>query len=83
MKIWLDAHLSPRTAFWITSAFSFDAKPLREIGLRDSEDFEIFQAGKEAGAILLTKDSDFVHLLEKHGSPWSRSPNADSAGQAP
>jgi predicted nuclease of predicted toxin-antitoxin system len=69
MTVWLDAHLSPRTAGWITSEFGFDAKPLREIGLRDAEDYAIFQAGREAGAILLTKDSDFVHLLERHGSP--------------
>jgi predicted nuclease of predicted toxin-antitoxin system len=69
MTIWLDAHLSPRTAVWIASEFGFTAKPLREIGLRDAEDYEIFQAAKEAGAVLLTKDTDFVHLLERHGSP--------------
>ncbi len=54
MTIWLDAHLSPRTAVWMASEFGFAAKPLREIGLRDAEDYEIFQAAKEAGAVLLT-----------------------------
>lgn len=45
------------------------AVPLRDLGLRDSEDYEIFEAARAAGTIILTKDSDFVQLLEKHGSP--------------
>ena len=69
MTIWVDAQLSPRTAHWISARFGFDAKPLRDIGLRDAEDCAIFQAAKGAKAIIITKDSDFVHMLEKHGSP--------------
>lgn len=69
MALWLDAQLSPRTALWITAEFGFEAKPLREIGLRDAEDHVIFEAGREAGAIILTKDSDFVCLLDRYGSP--------------
>ena len=69
MTIWVDAQLSPRTAQWISHSFGFEAKPLREIGLRDAEDYVIFQAGRAVDAVILTKDSDFVHLLEMHGSP--------------
>jgi predicted nuclease of predicted toxin-antitoxin system len=69
MTIWVDAQLSPRTAHWISDKFGFQARPLRDLGLKDAEDFAIFQAAKDADAIILTKDSDFVHLLERYGSP--------------
>ncbi|MDB9404071.1 DUF5615 family PIN-like protein [Microcystis sp. CS-574] len=39
------------------------------IGLRDAEDTEIFQVAKAQRAILMTKDSDFVDLVERLGSP--------------
>lgn len=69
MIIWVDAQLSPRIAFWITEHFSITAKPLREIGLRDAEDEEIFTKARDENAIILTKDNDFVRLLEQRGSP--------------
>ena len=69
MTIWIDAQLSPRTARWIADNFPVVAAPLRELGLRDSSDDEIFAAARAADAIVLTKDSDFVKLLERHGSP--------------
>ncbi len=69
MIIWVDAQLSPRTARWITANFPIEAVALRDIGLRDAEDKRIFDAAKEANAIILTKDSDFVYFLEQHGSP--------------
>ena len=59
MTIWVDAQLSPRTAQWISARFGFDAKPLRDIGLRDAEDYAIFQAAKGANAIIITKDSGY------------------------
>lgn len=69
MNIWVDAHLSPRIARWISANFPIAAEPLREIGLRDAEDDDIFATARAAGVIVLTKDSDFVRLLEQHGSP--------------
>ncbi len=69
MTIWVDAQLSPRTARWIAANFPVTAMPLRDLGLRDAGDEEIFAAARIADAIVLTKDSDFVHLLEQQGSP--------------
>ena len=69
MTIWVDAQLSPRLARWITTCFAISAVPLREIGLRDAEDEAIFQAARRANAIVLTKDQDFIRLLDLHGSP--------------
>jgi predicted nuclease of predicted toxin-antitoxin system len=46
MTIWVDAQLSPSIATWITNALSIEAIALRDLGLRDAEDPEIFEAAK-------------------------------------
>ncbi|MBK1987009.1 DUF5615 family PIN-like protein [Sphaerospermopsis aphanizomenoides BCCUSP55] len=69
MTIWVDAHLSPAIATWISSTFEIKAVALRDLGLRDAEDPEIFEAAKAQEAIVMTKDSDFVDLVERLGSP--------------
>ncbi|MEQ1761634.1 MAG: DUF5615 family PIN-like protein [Pyrinomonadaceae bacterium] len=67
--IWIDAQLSPSIAAWITADLGIDAKALRDLGLRDSEDEDIYLAARNANAIVMTKDSDFVLLLERFGPP--------------
>jgi predicted nuclease of predicted toxin-antitoxin system len=69
MIIWIDAQLPPSIAIWIEENFSVEAFALRDLGLRDSEDEEIFQAAKNKNAVIITKDIDFVSLLERFGSP--------------
>ncbi len=69
MTIWVDAQLSPRIARWLAANFPVEAFPLRDLGLRDSGDEEIFEAARTANAVVLTKDSDFVYLQERKGSP--------------
>ena len=70
MTFWIDAHLSPLIAAWLTWTFAdVRAVPLRDLGLRDAEDEEIFQAAKAAGVVVLTKDADFRHLLDRFGPP--------------
>jgi len=46
MIFWIDAQISPAIAFWIKHNFAIDAVSLRDIGLRDAEDTDIFQAAK-------------------------------------
>lgn len=67
--IWIDAHLSPAIATWITSTFEVTALALRDLELRDAEDPEIFTAAKAQSVIFMTKDSDFVDLVERLGTP--------------
>jgi predicted nuclease of predicted toxin-antitoxin system len=67
--IWLDAHLSPAIASWMSLEFSVSAVAVRDLGLRDAKDQEIFAAAKQANAIVMTKDIDFVRLVEKSGIP--------------
>ncbi len=69
MTIWIDAQLSPTIATWITSTFGVAASALRDVGLRDAEDPEIFEAAKAQGIIFMTKDSDFADLVNRFGSP--------------
>ena len=69
MILWLDAHLSPRIARWITDVFGLKAVPVRDLGLRDAGDQEIFSAARTANVVVITKDSDFVERLERLGSP--------------
>lgn len=67
--IWIDAHLSPVIATWITDNFEVTAVALRDLGLRDAEDFEIFEAAKSQSVIFMTKDRDFVDLVDQRGTP--------------
>ncbi|MEM9986307.1 MAG: DUF5615 family PIN-like protein [Bacteroidota bacterium] len=70
MTIWLDAQLSPALALWLTETFTqVEAFSAKYLGLRDAEDEEIFQAAREAEAVVMTKDQDFVAMLERLGPP--------------
>ncbi len=69
MQVWVDAQLSPAVATWLRERFGVDAVPLRDLGLRDAEDAFIFAAARDRGAVILTKDADFVDLLVRHGPP--------------
>ncbi len=69
MTIWIDAQLSPRIAKWIADRFGMEAVAVRDLGLCDAQDMEIFRAAHDADAVVLTKDTDFPHLLSQHGPP--------------
>ncbi len=77
--IWLDAHLSPRIAIWIQDELGHKAVALRDLGLRDAEDTQIFNKGQEERSIILTKDKDFAEMVMRRGSPsaviWLRCGN--------
>jgi predicted nuclease of predicted toxin-antitoxin system len=42
---------------------------MRDLGLRDANDLPIFHDAREAGAVIMSKDSNFVLLLERFGPP--------------
>lgn len=69
MIIWVDAQFSPAIAAWITENSDAQAIPVRELGLRDAADREIFLAAKREGTTVMTKDSDFLRLLDELGPP--------------
>ena len=67
--IWLDAHLSPALATWLTEETGEPAAHLRTLGLRHAKDKEIFAAARQASAVLITKDADFVEMVLRLGTP--------------
>ena len=69
MRIWVDAQMSPAIATWISSNYAVSAVAIRDLGLRDAEDKEIFEAARQEKAVVMTKDSDFVLLLDRVGPP--------------
>jgi predicted nuclease of predicted toxin-antitoxin system len=69
MKLWLDEHISPQLAPWITQNFPVEAVAVRDLALGSAGDREIFDAARKAGAVVLTKDADFVALVERFGQP--------------
>lgn len=69
MTLWLDAQLPPQLASWIQQTLAINAIALRDIGLRDATDRAIFDAAKNANAVLISKDSDFVELVMRLGAP--------------
>lgn len=69
MTVWIDAQLPPALASWLGRRFGIEAVAVRDLGLRDAEDEVMFAAARQAGAVVVTKDSDFVALLERQGPP--------------
>ena len=69
MKIWLDAQLSPSLALWLSRKFKLEVAAVRDLGLRNADDREIFDAARKADVLVVTKDRDFVDPLERYGPP--------------
>lgn len=65
----LDAHLPPALAPWINKTYDEACYSAAYLGLRDANDEEIFKVARQKKATLITKDSDFIGLLKKYGSP--------------
>ncbi|WP_254563654.1 DUF5615 family PIN-like protein [Oscillatoria sp. HE19RPO] len=69
MKIWIDAQLPPTLANWLTETLVLEASSLRDLGLRDAQDIEIFEAARAENVVIMTKDSDFIDLVCRLGAP--------------
>lgn len=65
-EFWLDNHLSPAIARWLRETFvEVSARAIRDVGLRSATDRQIFDAAFEAGAVIVTKDSDFERMVNE------------------
>jgi predicted nuclease of predicted toxin-antitoxin system len=70
VKLWLDAQLSPALCGWLAETFAVEASHVREFGLHEAEDPELFEAARAAAVdAVITKDRDFVDLVERLGPP--------------
>lgn len=84
MIFWLDAHISPTLASWMNVRYpEHQTIALRDLGLRDSDDITIFGNAKISGAVIITKDSDFINLVDYYGAPpqviWLRCGHTSNA----
>jgi predicted nuclease of predicted toxin-antitoxin system len=61
--LWLDVHISPKLSPWIQDAFGIEVLHLRDIELGKAKDSDIFYRARDANAIVMTKDRDFIDLL--------------------
>jgi predicted nuclease of predicted toxin-antitoxin system len=67
--VWIDAQMPPSLARRLAREFGLDAVHVDDLGLRMATDSTIFTAARAAQVIVVTKDTDFVQLLERHGPP--------------
>jgi len=67
---WLDVHLKPELALLLKREFSVDAIAVRDLGLRDATDRQIFERGRQLGnLVVVIKDGDFVELVYRLRPP--------------
>ena len=75
--------LPPQLAAWLNETPGVEAVHTFSLGLLGADDATIFDAARGAGAVVITKDVDFVQLVERHGSPpqivWVTTGNTTNA----
>lgn len=70
MILWIDAHLSPSLAAWINRTYpAIQAKSLSSMNLQRADDRTIFEAARKANAVIMSKDADFLKLVDQYGTP--------------
>lgn len=65
--MWVDAQLPPALARWLSAQPGVEGSHVQAEGLLGAIDRVIFEAARRVGAVVLTKDVDFVQLLERYG----------------
>jgi predicted nuclease of predicted toxin-antitoxin system len=82
MKLLFDQNLSPRLPRLLADIYS-ESVHIREIGLRDASDAEIWEYAKTNGYAIVSKDSDFQQRSLLEGAPpkfiWLRVGNCKVA----
>lgn len=82
--MWVDAQLPPVLARWLGEVPAVEATHTFALGLLGASDADIFDAARAAGAVVITKDVDFVALLEHRGPPpqvvWVTTGNVTNVG---
>ena len=84
LRVWVDAQLPPVMARWLGEHPGVEATHTFALGLLAASDTVIFEAARAAGAVVVTKDADFVDLLDRRGPPpqvvWVTTGNVTNAG---
>lgn len=79
MNILLDQNISFRVVALLSNTFE-NVKQIKELGLIDASDFEIWNYARKHNYTVITFDSDFIDLANLKGSPpkiiWLRFGNS-------
>lgn len=68
--VWVDAQMPPALARWLRKAHGVEAFHVDEVEQLDADDPANFAAARTGrAAVVVTKDDDFVELVERHGPP--------------
>ena len=82
MKRLFDQNLPPQLARRLADVFP-DSEHVRNIGLRDADDAQIWEYAKKHGFIITTKDTDFHQRSFLYGHPpkviWLRCGNCSTS----
>lgn len=82
MKLLYDQNLSPRLVSLLGDLFP-GSLHVRDVGLREADDIEVWRYAREQGLTIASKDSDFHQLSFVHGHPpkvvWVRVGNGPTA----
>ena len=68
MKLLFDQNLSPRLVDRLSDLFP-DSRHVRDVGLSESTDSEVWEFARANEFALVSKDSDFVQLALLRGAP--------------
>lgn len=68
MKLLFDQNLSSRLPYRLSSEYP-DSRHLRDIGLQEASDQQIWEYAKANGFAIVSKDSDFQHRSLLYGHP--------------
>jgi predicted nuclease of predicted toxin-antitoxin system len=83
LRIWIDAQLPPVLATYLTEVPGVEATHTFALGMLGSSDRTIFEAARAECAVVMTKDADFVTLVERWGAPpqivWITAGNVSNA----
>lgn len=70
VQVWVDAQLPPALARWLSDTHGVAARHVEDVEQLSAEDSEIFAAARAVEAsVVVTKDEDFVLLVERFGPP--------------
>lgn len=69
MKWWIDAQLPSSLCAWLLTHHGIESEHVKSCGLLDAIDGTIFASLRRPGQVIVTKDSDFVDLAIRLGTP--------------
>ena len=67
--IWTDTNISPAIAWWLNEEFDVEAVSFYKLNFHTASNYSIFMMAKEANAIFITKDKDYIKLVRAFKAP--------------